>query len=51
MNIEQLKEIKLKTIFYECELEDIQDIAKRKYLKVEDYIAKCVIEDLEKEQP
>lgn len=51
MEIDELKEMKLKTIFYKCELEDIANVAKRKSLKPEDYIAKCVIEDLLKEQP
>lgn len=47
--LDKLKEIKLKTIFYECELEDIVNIAKNKNIKPEDYISQCVIKSLLKD--
>ncbi|WP_290454778.1 hypothetical protein [Romboutsia ilealis] len=47
--LDELKEIKLKTIFYERELEDIVNIAKNKNIKPEDYISQCVIKFLLKD--
>lgn len=47
--LNELKEIKLKTIFYERELEDIVNIAKNKNIKPEDYISQCVIKFLLKD--